>query len=245
MVVKGPASGNGPIELCCGMDLPPREFALDVPGSGRVDALLLAPARPLACLVLAHGAGAGMRHPFLAGIAQGLAQHAIATLRFQFPYMQQGSKRPDAPKVAQAAIRAAVDEAARRLPGVPAFAGGKSFGGRMSSQAQALEPLRDVRGIVFLGFPLHLPKKPSTDRAAHLAQVKLPMLFLQGTRDPLADLGLIREVTAGLGERATLHVVEGGDHSFEVLVRSGRTGEEVRQELVDTMAGWMRARAAT
>jgi hypothetical protein len=185
-----------------------------------------------------------VHHSFLAGIAEGLARQAVATLRFQFPSMQQGSKRPDAPKVAQAAVRAAVDEAARRLPDVPLFAGGKSFGGRMTSQAQAAEPLSDVRGIVFLGFPLHPPKEPSTQRAAHLAQVGLPMLFLQGTRDPLADLGLIREVTAGLGERATLHVVEGGDHSFEVLVRSGRTAEEVRQELVGTMAGWMRARAA-
>jgi hypothetical protein len=230
--------------MLAAMDRPPQQFALDVPGSGRVDALLRAPAQPAACLVLAHGAGAGVHHSFLAGIAEGLARQAVATLRFQFPSMQQGSKRPDAPKVAQAAVRAAVDEAARRLPDVPLFAGGKSFGGRMTSQAQAAEPLSDVRGIVFLGFPLHPPKEPSTQRAAHLAQVGLPMLFLQGTRDPLADLGLIREVTAGLGERATLHVVEGGDHSFEVLVRSGRTAEEVRQELVGTMAGWMRARAA-
>lgn len=229
----------------CDVEHSTQQFALDVPGSGRVDALLRAPDRPAACLVLAHGAGAGMRHRFLAGIAEGLAQHGVATLRFDFPYMQQGSKRPDAPKVAHAAIRAAVAEAARRLPGVPLFAGGKSFGGRMTSQAQAIEPLRDVRGIVFLGFPLHAPRQPATQRAAHLAQVKLPILFLQGTRDPLADLGLIRDVAAGLGERATLHVVDGGDHSFEVLVRSGRTDEEVVQELVATMAGWMGARAAT
>ena len=206
-----------------------------------MDLLLDAPLNPVACYVFAHGAGAGMRHEFMAAIAAGLKERGIATLRFQFPYMEQGSKRPDTPAVAHATVRAAVDEAAKRMPGVPLFAGGKSFGGRMTSQAQAREPLAGVRGIVFAGFPLHAPDKPSVERAAHLAQVQVPMLFLQGTRDELADLALVRDTTAKLGERATLHVVEGGDHSFHVLVRSGRKDAEVREELLDTMAAWMKA----
>src|SRR5688572_27368778 len=153
-----------------------------------VSGLLDAPADARACYVLAHGAGAGMHHTFMAGIASGLAQRRIATLRFQFPYMEQGSKRPDSPKVAHAAVRAAVQEAAKRLPNLPLFAGGKSFGGRMTSQAQAAEPLAGVRGLVFVGFPLHPAGKPSVERAEHLGQVQVPMLFLQGTRDTLADL---------------------------------------------------------
>ncbi len=153
-----------------------------------------------------------------------------------------GPKRPDSPKVAQAAIRAAVQAAAQRLPGLPLFAGGKSFGGRMTTQAQAAEPLAQVRGIVLVGFPLHAAGKPGLERAAHLADVNLPMLFLQGTRDTLADLELIREVTTKLGGRATLHIVDGADHSFHVLARSGRNDEQVRDELLDTMAGWMKAR---
>ena len=192
-----------------------------------------------ACYVFAHGAGAGMTHAFMAAMADGLVQRGIATLRFQFPYMEQGSKRPDAPAVAQAAVRAAVLEAARRLPGLPLFAGGKSYGGRMTSQAQAAQPLPGVRGIVFVGFPLHPAGKPSVERAKHLADVALPMLFLQGTRDELAELELIRQTTAQLGGRATLHVVEGADHSFHVLVRSGRTDAQVREELQDTMARWI------
>lgn len=181
-----------------------------------------------------------MAHPFLASIAAGLASRGIASLRFQFPYMEQGSRRPDSAPVAQAAVRAAVHEATKRLPGVPLFAGGKSYGGRMTSQAQAAEPLENVRGLVFIGFPLHAAGKPGSERADHLSQVNVPMLFLQGTRDALADLDLIRAATAKLRGRATLHVVEGADHSFHVLVRSGRNDEAVRQELLDVMAGWMR-----
>jgi uncharacterized protein len=206
-----------------------------------VSGVLDTPAVPEACYVFAHGAGAGMNHAFMTATAQGLVQRGIATLRFQFPYMEQGSKRPDSPAVAQAAVRAAVEEAARRLPRVPLFAGGKSFGGRMTSQAQAAQPLPHVRGIVFVGFPLHPPGQPSIERASHLAAVDLPMLFLQGTRDELAQLDLIRQATAKLGPRATLHVVEGADHSFHVLVRSGRNDAQVREELLDVMAGWMRS----
>jgi hypothetical protein len=221
------------------MQITPQQLQLDVPGSGAVDAVLFDPGRAAACYVFAHGAGAGMRHPFMVNLSAALAQRGVATLRFQFPYMQQGSKRPDSPKVAHAAIRAAVAEAARRLPGVPLFAGGKSFGGRMTSQAQSIEPLAGVRGIVFVGFPLHAPNEPGTARADHLAQVQVPMLFLQGTRDPLAQLDLVKETVAGLGERATLHVVAGGDHSFDVLKSSGRTAEEVRDELAHTIVSWI------
>ena len=216
------------------------DLRLTVPAAdATVSALLDAPAKPRACYVFAHGAGAGMNHSFMAAMAKGLVERGIATLRFQFPYMEQGSKRPDSPAVAQAAVRAAVEEAAKQLPGVPLFAGGKSFGGRMTSNAQAAEPLPHVRGIVFVGFPLHNPKKPSVERAKHLADVKVPMLFLQGTRDELADLELVRETTAKLGELATLHVVEGADHSFHVLVRSGRNDAQVLGELLDTTAAWM------
>lgn len=204
-----------------------------------VSALLCTPARATALLVFAHGAGAGMNHPFMADLAGALGQRGVATLRYQFPFMEQGSKRPDGPAVAQAAVRAAVAEAAARLPGVPLYAGGKSFGGRMTSQAQAAQPLDAVRGLVFVGFPLHPAGKPGTQRAAHLAEVKVPMLFLQGTRDALADLALVRATAAQLGQRATLHVVEGADHSFHVLVRSGRSDAQVLQELADAMAGWM------
>ena len=201
--------------------------------------LLLAPPDAQACYVFAHGAGAGMGHAFMEAIATGLAQRRIATLRFNFPYMAQGSKRPDSPAVAQAAVREAVEEAARRLPGLPLFAGGKSFGGRMTSQAQAAQPLAGVRGLVFVGFPLHPPGKPGVERAKHLAQVDVPMLFLQGTRDELADLDLVRSVVTPLGERATLHVVEAADHSFHVLVRSGRNDAQVLQELADAATAWI------
>ncbi|MDB5954295.1 alpha/beta family hydrolase [Ramlibacter sp.] len=212
---------------------------LALPEGATTSALLDLPDPPHAALVLAHGAGAGMQHMFLASLAQGLAERHIATLRFQFPFAEHGVKRPDSPARAQATVRCAVAEAARRLPGVPLFAGGKSFGGRMSSQAQAEEPLAGVRGLVFVGFPLHPASKPATARAAHLQQVQLPMLFLQGTRDALADLGLIRQVHASLGARATLHVVEGADHAFHVLARSGRTDAQVLQELLDATARWM------
>lgn len=218
----------------------PLKFALAQ--GAAVSGLLDAPTGAQAGYVLAHGAGAGMNHPFMAAIAGGLAERAIATLRFQFPYMEQGSKRPDSPKVAQAAVRAAVQEAARRMPGIPLFAGGKSYGGRMTTQAQAAGPLAGIRGIVLVGFPLHPAGKPSTERANHLSEVDIPMLFLQGTRDTLADLALMRQVTGKLGSRATLHVLESADHSFHVPVRSGRDDEQVRDELLDTMAEWMKRR---
>lgn len=216
----------------------PLKFALAQ--GAAVSALLDAPTGAKAGYVFAHGAGAGMNHPFMAAIAGGLAEREIATLRFQFPYMEQGSKRPDSPKVAQAAIRAAVQEAARRMPGIPLFAGGKSYGGRMTTQAQAAGPLAGIRGIVLVGFPLHPAGKPSTERASHLSEVDIPMLFLQGTRDTLAGLALMRQVTGKLGSRATLHVVEGVDHSFHVPARSGRDDQQVRNELLDTMAEWMK-----
>jgi predicted alpha/beta-hydrolase family hydrolase len=202
--------------------------------------LLIAPPDADACYVFAHGAGAGMHHRFMAAMAAGLAQRRIATLRFQFPYMELGSRRPDPPNAAQAAVRAAALEAGRRLPGLPLFAGGKSYGGRMTTQAQAADPLPGVRGIILVGFPLHAGGKPSTERAGHLAGVKVPMLFLQGTRDALADIDLMRQVIAPLGDRATLHVLEGGDHSFHVLKRSGRDDQQVQHELLDSAAGWIR-----
>lgn len=215
----------------------PIDIAL--PDGGTVSGLLDLPPDPKACYVFAHGAGAGMEHAFMAALASALQERDIATLRYNFPFMQQGSKRPDAPAVAQAAVRAAVQAAATRLPGVSLFAGGKSFGGRMSSQAQAAQPLPGVRGLVFVGFPLHPAGKPATERAKHLAKVQVPMLFLQGTRDELADLELVRETTGSLGSRATLHIVEGADHAFHVLVRSGRNDDQVLAELADTTAGWM------
>jgi predicted alpha/beta-hydrolase family hydrolase len=205
----------------------------------RVSALLVRPAGACALLVLGHGAGAGMRHPFMAAVAEALAAEGIATLRYQFPYMESGLSRTDSPPVAMATVRAACAEAARLAGDLPLLAGGKSFGGRMTSSAQAESPLAGVRGLVFLGFPLHPPKRPGLSRADHLDRVAVPMLFLQGTRDDLADVELIREVTARLGRRATLHVVDGANHSFAVLKRSGRTGEQVIGELARTVAVWV------
>lgn len=202
-------------------------------------ALIDAPDDPRALYVLAHGAGAGMRHPFMKAIAEGLAARGIAVLRYEFEYMEKGQKRPDPPKVAQARVREAVEEAARRYPSLPLFAGGKSFGGRMTSQAQAAAPLPGVRGLAFLGFPLHAAGKPSDERAAHLAQVKVPMLFLQGTRDTLADLSLLRPVVAKLGKRATLQTFEEADHSFHVPARSGRDDAGVREELLGIFVRWI------
>ena len=193
--------------------------------------------------VFAHGAGAGIRHPFMAAVADGLAQRHIACLRYEFPYMERGSKRPDVPKVAHARVRESVAEAARRWPGLALFAGGKSFGGRMTSQAQAAEPLAGVRGLAFLGFPLHAPGKPSEERGAHLFEVKVPMLFLQGSRDDFAQLDLLRPLTGRLG--ATLRLFEHADHSFHVPARSGRKDAEVLAELLDVLAGWIAASLAT
>jgi predicted alpha/beta-hydrolase family hydrolase len=188
--------------------------------------------------VLAHGAGAGMAHPFMASVAAGLAERGIATLRYQFPYMEGGSKRPDPPALAQATVRAAVAAAARVAPDLPLIAGGKSFGGRMTSQAQAAAPLAGVRGLAFLGFPLHPANKPSEARAKHLADVAVPMLFLQGTRDALADLALLRPVVDGLSPRATLVLFDDADHSFHVPARTGRKDADIRREMLDAFAAW-------
>jgi predicted alpha/beta-hydrolase family hydrolase len=212
-----------------------------VSDTSRVSGLLSTPPSPEACCVLAHGAGAGMTHPFMAAIARGLEERGIATLRYQFPYMEQRGKRPDPPAVAQATVRAACGEAGRLLPGVPLIAGGKSFGGRMTSQAQAAGALAGVRGLLFLGFPLHPPGKPSTSRAEHLAKVEIPMLFLQGTRDEFAELALLKPVVESLGGQATLHLLEHADHSFHVPARSGRTDAEVMTELLDSAASWIRS----
>jgi predicted alpha/beta-hydrolase family hydrolase len=215
-------------------------IAVQIPtGDSNVSGLFIKPAGATACYVFAHGAGAGMDHSFMTSFALGLAARSVATLRFQFPYVERGSKRVDSPLVAQQAIQAAVAKASELGPGLTLFAGGKSFGGRMTSQAQAAGLLHDVAGLVFLGFPLHPADKPSTTRAAHLSDVSVPMLFLQGTKDGLADLELLRGVTQGLGTNATLHQVEHADHSFHVLVRSGRTDAQVLDELLTTAVSWM------
>src|SRR5438309_6327792 len=206
--------------------------------AGEVSGLLLRPAGARVLYVLAHGAGAGMRHPFLETIARQLAERGIGTLRYQFPYMERRASRPDPPAVAAAAVRAAVAEAARLAPGLLLVAGGKSFGGRMTSTAQAEEPLPAVRGLVFLGFPLHPPGRPGDKRAEHLARVQIPMLFLQGDRDDFAELKLLKPLLEGRGDRATLDLVQGGDHSFHVLKRSGRTDAEVLEELAAAVEEW-------
>jgi uncharacterized protein len=215
------------------------QISIAIDGATPVSGLLTTPAAMRACYAMAHGAGAGMTHRFMEAVANGLAARDVATLRYQFPYMERGSKRPDAPKVAHAAVRAACAEAARRLPGIPLFAGGKSFGGRMTSQAQAAEPIAGVRGLVFFGFPLHPAGKPSDDRAAHLADVRVPMLLLQGTRDELADLDLLRPVVERLGQRATLEILEHADHAFHVPARSGRSDAAVLNDALDRCAAWM------
>lgn len=217
---------------------------IDLPCGASVSALLDTPPQPWAGYVLAHGAGADMHHAFMGHVAAGLAERGVAVLRFQFPFTEQRSRRPDPPALAQQTVRAAVQAAADQWPGLALFAGGKSYGGRMSSQAQAAQPLPQVRGLAFLGFPLHAAGKPANARAEHLAEVAVPMLFLQGTRDALAELPRMQAVTATLGARATLHVVEGADHAFHVLVRSGRNDAQVRTELLDTLAGWMATHGA-
>lgn len=191
--------------------------------------------------MLAHGAGAGMAHPFMAAVADGLAQRGIATLRYQFPYMEKGSKRPDPPKIAQAAVRAAVAEAARLAPGLPLIAGGKSFGGRMTSQAQAASPLPGVRGLAFLGFPLHAAGQPSDERGAHLYDVRIPMLFLQGSSDQLARPPLVQKLAKQLGPHATLYLFPDADHSFHVPARTGRKDAEVMRNALDSLAQWISA----
>lgn len=218
---------------------------IDIANAGSISALLFRPGQARACFVFAHGAGAGMTHPFMATVADGLGERGVATLRYQFPYMEKGSKRPDPPAVAHAAVRAAVAEAARRCPGLMLIAGGKSFGGRMTSQAQASAPLAGVAGLAFLGFPLHPAGKPSSDRAKHLSDIRVPMLFMQGTRDNLAELSLLEPVVKNLGSSASLHLVEAADHSFHVLARSGRNDREAMNEILDAFAAWVGALEAS
>jgi predicted alpha/beta-hydrolase family hydrolase len=219
-------------------------LTIELEDGQRVSALLSVPAGARACYVLAHGAGAGMTHPFMAQVSAGLAERGIASLRYQFPYMERRAKRPDPPALAHATVRAAVAEAARRLPDFALVAGGKSFGGRMTSQAQSAAPLPRVRGLAFLGFPLHPAGKPSDERARHLFDVRVPMLFLQGSRDALADLALLRPVIDKLGDRASLRVFDDADHSFHVPARSGRRDADVRRELLDALAAWILTVAA-
>jgi uncharacterized protein len=214
------------------------ELRFGVEGGDELSALLMRPEKARWLMVLAHGAGAGMSHPFMAKLAEELSGVGVATLRYQFPYMEERRRVPDAPAVLTATVRAAVRAAAKAAPGLPLLAGGKSMGGRMTSQAAAESPLDGVRGLVFFGFPLHPPGRPGTKRADHLAKVTAPMLFLQGTRDTFADLKLLRPVCARLGSRATLHVIETADHSFHVLKSSGRTDEQVLRELAETVASW-------
>jgi predicted alpha/beta-hydrolase family hydrolase len=204
-----------------------------------VSGLLQTPPQPRACYVLAHGAGAGMKHRFLGAVAAEVSRRGIATLRYQFPYMERGAKRPDPPHLAHAAVRAAVAAASHALPGVALIAGGKSFGGRITSQAQAKAALPGVRGLAFLGFPLHPAGKPSQDRAAHLFDVQIPMLFLQGTRDTLAQLDQLEPVCNALGARATLQLFADADHSFHVPARSGRSDAQVLGEVLDALAAWV------
>jgi uncharacterized protein len=216
----------------------PSEHRFPVPDAGDVAALLLRPDDAGFLYVLAHGAGAGMRHPFLGRMAEALAERGVATLRYQFPYMERKARRPDPPGVATATVRAAVALAHRLAPELPLIAGGKSFGGRMTSTAQASEPLPGVRGLAFLGFPLHPPGKPAVTRGEHLDAVRVPMLFLQGDRDEFAEPILLRQVLRNLGSRATLHLVHGGDHSFSVPKKSGRTADDVFAELATAVSDW-------
>lgn len=216
-----------------------QRLTIGVGANHRVSALFERPGTARAVFVLAHGAGAGMEHPSMQAVATELAQHGIAVLRYQFPYMEQRSRRPDPPALCHATVRAAVAEAARLAPDLPLIAGGRSFGGRMTSQAQAQAPLAGVRGLVFLAFPLHPAGRPGTDRAAHLQAVGIPMLFIQGSRDELADLGLLRTTVERLGALATLHVLEDADHSFHVPARGGRKDAEVRQDALDALCAWL------
>jgi uncharacterized protein len=222
-----------------------KPLSIAVTDGTAVSALATIPEAARACLVFSPGAGGGMNQPYLVAVCEGLAARGIATLRYQFPYMEHGSRRPDPPKLCHQTVRAAVAVAHELMPTLPLFAGGKSFGGRMTSQAQAVAPLPDVRGLCFFGFPLHAPKQPSTTRAEHLALITVPMLFLQGTRDELADLALMREVVKHLPAPVTLEVIEHADHSFHVLVRSGTTDEAVMHSMLDEVAAWTAGVATT
>lgn len=217
-------------------------LVIDLDDDTAVSGLVDAPKGADAWCVLGHGAGAGMQHAFMAALAAGLAARGIAVLRYQFPFMERGSRRPDPPRVAQAAVRAAVAEARRLAAGLPLFAGGKSFGGRMTTQAHAEDPLPGVSGLLLVGFPLHPAGKPSVARAEHLAAIRTPMLMLQGTRDALADLALVRQVISRHVGPIDLEIVQDADHSFHVPARSGRSDAAVLEALLDTMAGWMRSR---
>lgn len=217
----------------------PQSVTITVADAQHVSGVLQAPANARACYVLAHGAGAGMAHPFMVAVAEELAQRGIATLRYQFPYMERGSKRPYAPKLAQATVRAAIAKMSRLAPELVLIAGGKSFGGRMTSQAQAASPLPEVRGIAFLGFPLHPAGRPSDERGKHLFDVQVPMLIMQGTRDKLADVQLLRPLVEQLGARTTLRLFPDADHSFHVPAHTGRKDTQVRAEMLDALAGWI------
>lgn len=214
---------------------------IGVGASHSVSGLFVRPDAARATLVLAHGAGAGMEHPSMQAVAAGLAQRGVATLRYQFPYMERKTRRPDPPALCHATVRAAVAEAARLAPDLPLIAGGRSFGGRMTSQAQAQAALQGVRGLAFFAFPLHPAERPGTDRGTHLQRVDIPMLFVQGTRDQLAELGLLRPLVASLGARATLHLLEDADHSFHVPARSGRKDPEVLAAALDALCSWLDA----
>jgi uncharacterized protein len=214
---------------------------IEIDAATRVSGLLLAPPSSKACFVVAHGAGAGMQHAFMANLANDLGSRGIATLRYQFPYMEKSGKRPDPPPRCHATVRAAVDAAHALLPALPLFAGGKSFGGRMTSQAQADRPLPGVRGLAFLGFPLHPPKQPSDSRAAHLLKVEIPMLFLQGARDVYAEPELLNPLITLLGDRATLLLLPNADHSFHVPARSGFTDSQINDDMINALAGWIGA----
>jgi predicted alpha/beta-hydrolase family hydrolase len=217
----------------------PKALTIQLDGDATVSGLWLAPPKPKAAYVFAHGAGAGMAHKSMTVIAEGLAERGVATLRYNFLYMERDSGRPDSPALAHQAVRAAVSKANELAPKLPLFAGGKSFGGRMTSQAQALDPLADVRGLIFFGFPLHPAGKPSDERAKHLDNVAIPMLFLQGTNDALATLDLLKPVVKRLGKRATLTLSEHADHSFHVPTKSGRKDAEVLTEILDSAASWI------
>jgi predicted alpha/beta-hydrolase family hydrolase len=219
----------------------PKAVQIDVNDATHVSGILLHPPQSKACLVIAHGAGAGMLHPFMVDVANDLAALRIATLRYQFPYMERRGKRPDPPALCHATVRAAVAAARELVPELPLIAGGKSFGGRMTSQAQAASPVPELRGLVFLGFPLHPPDQPSATRGEHLHQVQIPMLFLQGANDAFAELALLEPLIDQLGERATLLVLPNADHSFHVPVRSGRTDKQIREEMLNALATWTEA----
>jgi predicted alpha/beta-hydrolase family hydrolase len=219
-----------------------REFELEIQGTGKVSAVVVRPETAKWMMVLGHGAGAGMHHPFMSALTTELARVGVATLRYQFPYMEEKRKAPDKPKVLMATVLAATQAAAKAAPNLPLLAGGKSMGGRMSSQAAAEGMLPDVHGLVFFGFPLHPPKQPGTKRAEHLEKVNVPMLFLQGTRDDLADLKLLKPICKKLGKRATLHEIETADHSFHVLKKSGRSDEDVLRELASATAEWAKGK---